>query len=120
VGEVDLAEADLLVLGRAVDLDGDGDGAEGDGAVPDGAWWHGEQLPANARPHHGGRQPSVRWSGAGEPGFEPEFMVLETMRIAVNSLPQGRLDRLSRSPSDSRDRRWTSSSARRPRRPCAA
>ena len=30
-----------------------------------------------------------RQGRAGEPGFEPEFMVLETMRIAVNSLPQG-------------------------------
>src|SRR5262249_15802281 len=26
---------------------------------------------------------------AGEPGFEPGFMVLETMRIALNSLPLG-------------------------------
>lgn len=26
---------------------------------------------------------------AGEPGFEPGFTVLETVRIAVNSLPQG-------------------------------
>jgi hypothetical protein len=25
---------------------------------------------------------------AGEPGFEPGFTVLETVRIAVNSLPQ--------------------------------
>ena len=25
----------------------------------------------------------------GEPGFEPGFTVLETVRIAVNSLPQG-------------------------------
>ena len=30
-----------------------------------------------------------RQGRAGEPGFEPGFMVLETMRIAVNSLPRG-------------------------------
>ncbi len=28
---------------------------------------------------------------AGEPGFEPGFTVLETVRIAVNSLPRGEL-----------------------------
>ena len=28
---------------------------------------------------------------AGEPGFEPGFTVLETVRIAVNSLPRGAL-----------------------------
>jgi hypothetical protein len=29
---------------------------------------------------------------AGEPGFEPGFMVLETMRVAIDSLPFGHRD----------------------------
>jgi len=33
--------------------------------------------------------PSGWRSEAGEPGFEPGFTVLETVRIAVNSLPRG-------------------------------
>lgn len=39
---------------------------------------------------------SAALSVAGEPGLEPGFMVLETMRIAINSLPRGRR-RLARS-----------------------
>src|SRR3954467_12366927 len=43
------------------------------------------------------RAPSSKTSAkavrtAGEPGFEPGFTVLETARIAVNSLPRERLE----------------------------